>query len=121
MYIVIEGYLNAETLPGFNKALVNGVMHSDVKKLLFDTTKINVIKSEDILWLNENLMPYLAKNRLMKVAFIKPENAFGSKSVETLAGIMKNHTNVKILPNMELAERWLFQTETITKNPMVSA
>lgn len=119
IYIAIEGYLNPETLSGFNKALVNGIMHSEVKKFLFDTGKINVIKSEDILWLSENMIPYFGKNRMSKVVFIKPENVFGSKSVDTLAGIMKIHANVKVLPNMEQAERWLFQNEVIDRNSSV--
>lgn len=109
IYVALEGFLNSETLSGFNKALAEGVIHRDVKKILIDTSKINVIKSEEIQWLTDNMSPYLAKNRISKVAFIKPENIFGFKSIEALTNAMKNKINVNVLLNMEQAEHWLFQ------------
>lgn len=110
IYIALEGFLNSESINGFNNALINGIKQSDAKKFLFDTSKINVIKSEEVQWLVNNIIPYLAKDRFSKIAFLKPENYFGNKSVESLSNALKDSISVKTFPNMEQAERWLFQS-----------
>jgi len=108
MYISLEGFLDSVTFSEINKALINGVSQSDVNKFLFDTSRIGVIKNEEMIWLTENMAAWFAKNRMSKVVFIKPENVFGNKSIETLAHAMSISIDVKILPCMEQAEKWLF-------------
>lgn len=109
LYIAIEGYPNMEKMNEFYHALLRGVAQSNANKFLFDTSRISVIKNEDMLWLSNNITPILLKHKGVKVAFIKPENVFGMKSVDTLCKLMRNSANACIFSNMEKAENWLFQ------------
>jgi hypothetical protein len=108
MYLAVEGYVNTATLSDFTKALLEGILFNHVKKILFDTSHLNVIKTEDIHWLKNNLFPIFEKHGVSRVVFIKPENAFGNKSVEMLATAINDKIEAKIFPTMEEAENWLF-------------
>lgn len=114
MYIAIEGYPSEEKLKEFYYALLQGITRSNVEKFLFDTSKLSVMKSEDIIWFNNNITPLLVKHKEAKVVFIKPENVFGMKSVETICRHMKNIADVNISVNMEKAEDWLFQQKSVS-------
>jgi len=114
MYIAIEGYPSMEKLKEFYYALLQGITHSNVEKFLFDTSKLSVIKSEDLMWFNNNITPLLVKHKDAKVVFIKPDNVFGMKSVETIFKNMKDIVMVNISPNMEKAEDWLFQQKSVS-------
>jgi len=109
MYVAIDGYPNMEKLNEFYSALLKGITKSNANSFLFDTSKISVIKGEDLHWLCSNLVPILSKHKGLRVAFIMPENIFGIKSVDTLCKLMRNSADVSIFPNMEKAESWLFQ------------
>jgi len=109
MYLAIEGYVNTATLSEFSKALLNGVIYNHVKKILFDTSQVNIIKNEDIQWIRKNILPFLVKNGVSRVAFIKPQNAFGNLSIEALAKIMNEKFDAQIFQTMQPAEEWLFQ------------
>jgi len=109
LYIAIEGYPNMEKMNEFYHALLRGVTQSNANKFLFDTSRISVIKNEDMQWFSTNITPILLKHKGIKVAFIKPENVFGMKSVDTFCRNMRNFASVSIFPNMEKAENWLFQ------------
>ena len=109
IYIAPEGFLNSESINGFNKALIDAITLSNTKKFLFDTSKIDVIERDGLQWLINTISPYLIKNKFSKVTFIEPENIFGIKSVERLSNALKNSISVKTFLNIELAEHWLFQ------------
>lgn len=109
LYITLDGYPNMEKLNEFYNALLKGIKQSSAEKFLFDSSKISVIKSEDLFWVCSNLTPILSKHNGIKVALIMPENIFGVKSAETFYNLMKDSVNIGLFPSMEKAENWLFR------------
>lgn len=108
LYLTIEGFVNSETLSEVVDALQHGITHNHVKKIIFDTSKVKVIKKEDIQLLTLTLIPLLSKSVVSKIAFINSDDVFGNKSVNMLASIFNEHIPTQAFPNMENAEIWLF-------------
>ncbi|BDX38218.1 hypothetical protein CYCD_15730 [Tenuifilaceae bacterium CYCD] len=108
LFLSIEGFANTRTLSELVEALNYGISHNHVKKIIFDTSKVKVIKKEDIQLLTLTLIPLLSKSAVSKIAFINSDDVFGNKSVSMLASIFTEHIPTQAFPNMESAEIWLF-------------
>ena len=109
IYIALEGFLEPETFVEFSKAFVKGTVRCGAHRFLFDTSRVNVISSNEMLLFANSFLLYKAKNHISKIAFIKPDNAFGVKSIESIANMLKSKIVVCVFPSMELAESWLYR------------
>lgn len=108
LYLALEGYISTANFYEIAKALLNGVIYNRVKKILFDTSKVSVIKTDVIQAINDNILPVLEKYGVLRIVLIKSDNVFGNKSIESVANIISGKIEVKVLPTMEQAENWLF-------------
>ncbi len=106
-YLTIEGFFNSEKLKDFSLKIIELCRTEKVSKLLFDSTKLTIIKLDDINWLLKNVIPDLKQQELQKVAFIMPENNFGFVSINRLLCTV-DKDRVKLFESFEQAEEWLF-------------
>lgn len=108
LYLTVEGFVRKETLEMLTNALIKGITETTVRRIIFDTSKIKVIKKEDIALFLETITPILDKRSVRKIVFINSDDIFGNKSVELLASCLNSKIPTKIFSNMERAELWLF-------------
>lgn len=108
LYLSIEGFVNRDTLAQLTDALIRGVTQSVVKRIIFETSTVKVIKKEDITLFAETITPILDKKGIKKIVLINSDDVFGNKSVELLASFLNSKIPTKIFLNMEKAEVWLF-------------
>ncbi len=108
LYLTVEGFVRKETLEMLTNALIKGITETTVSRIIFDTSKVKVIKKEDIALFLETITPILDKRSVRKIVFINSDDIFGNKSVELLASCLNSKIPTKIFSNMERAELWLF-------------
>lgn len=108
LYLTIEGFVNSETLSEVVDALQHGITHNHVKKIIFDTSKVKVIKKDDLDFIKQNLSPLLSKSIVTKVVFLNSDDIFGNHSIEVLTSFFNQIIPTRAFPDMEKAELWLF-------------
>jgi hypothetical protein len=112
-YLAIEGFFDSSRLKDFSLKVIELCRTKGVSKLLFDVSKITVIKSEDIEWLQENIVPKLKNAESNRYAIVCPENQFGLISVNRILSYTDKN-KFKFFPNIERAEDWLFKSVNIS-------
>lgn len=115
IYLAVDGFLESHKIKAFTEQLINICKTQDVQGIIFDTTKITIIKPKDLKWINEEVIPKLRIGKIKKVAFLYPENSFGSLSIDR---IKQNVivSEAKIFRKLEDAEKWLFSADEMPKN-----
>lgn len=76
-YIAVEGFVTSETIRNCVNALTVLCVNHDVKNILFDSSYLDVIKKDDIMWITQKIYPNYKSFNLEKVTYIKPLNIFG--------------------------------------------
>ncbi|MBN1118874.1 MAG: hypothetical protein JXA77_16815 [Bacteroidales bacterium] len=107
LYLAIEGYMESLKIKEFAKALVEFCLTKKIKHIFFDTSKISVVKHEDLFWVTENVFPKLQDSEIEKVAFLLPAKSFGYMAVKILADRIEKKQN-KVFARLEEAEKWLY-------------
>lgn len=108
LFLTIEGFVNTKTLNEVSKALQDGIIHKHVKKVIFDTSKVKVIKKDDLDFLKESFMNQLSKSVVSKIAFLNSDDIFGNHSVELLTAFFNQKIPTRAFKCIECAEGWLF-------------
>ncbi len=110
IYLAVDGFMESDKIKIFTEQLVSACKKYDVAGILFDTSKITIIKHKDLQWINEEVIPSLRNGKIKKVAFLCPENSFGSLSIEL---IMENiiESEINIFSKLDDAKEWLFKTK----------
>lgn len=106
-YVAVEGYFCGQAVHDFMDKLVELCKRSDVKKMLIDSSKIEVLKTDDINWINQNIYPQLKKIHIEKISLVKPQSIFGEVSVNKLIPKDTNKV-IQKFAKIEEAETWLF-------------
>lgn len=108
IYLAIEGYLDSEKIKVFSQELLGICTEKKISKILFDTSKLRIVKEVDLEWLFNDIFSVLRSLNIKRIALLNPQNAFGYITIKRITGEIKK-SKVKILDTMEEAEGWLFQ------------
>jgi hypothetical protein len=109
-YMALEGFVESAKIKEFALKTSELCKQKKVSCIIFDTSKLQIIKQIDIQWLIEQVFPVLRNYNLSKIAFLLPENPFGLTSLKSL--IKHIDTNkVEVFQKMEEAEAWIFSDD----------
>jgi len=109
-YLALEGFIETEKIKEFAGKLIDLCSKKKVTRLLFDTSKLSIIKPSDLEWVINEILPNLRFKHIEKIAFLLPENPFGFVSVRNLMKHIDNK-KVEVFRRMEHAETWIFEQE----------
>jgi len=113
-YLAIEGFVSSETIREFMVKAVQLCTHQTVKAILFDSSKINVLRTEDMNWIKQSVLPLFGTSSLKKVGYLEPQDIFGELSLEKL--IPENSKVIfKKFKTLEDAEKWAYNEEYADK------
>ena len=106
-YIAVEGFIETDTVKGLMIKTLELCSKMNVKSILLDASKLEVLRNEDINWIIEITYPGFKKLPLMSIAYVKPQNVFGDRSIKKL--IRQNSSKeFKEFTNLEDAEKWTY-------------
>ena len=108
-YLAVEGFIDSKKTKEFAEKLVSLCLHNKIGMIMFDSSKLSVIKPTDMEWIFEQVLQPLRYCSIDKVAFLMPESTFGIVSVKKLIQHIEN-CSTGIFRNIEQAETWLFKS-----------
>lgn len=106
-YMAMEGFVSMETLKGIVTKFNDMCRRQQVNALLFDASKLEIMKRDEIQWMKDHLKLNASNNALLRIGIVKPENAFGELSINQLFNKNLN-VPVKKFNQIEEAEFWAF-------------
>ncbi|HAM98763.1 MAG TPA: hypothetical protein DCQ26_09130 [Marinilabiliales bacterium] len=105
-YMAVEGFLESGKVKDLMQKTVELCLKQKVHYLLIDSSRLEVVKTDDIRWIVMEIYPLLRQTSLKKVGYVRSQNVFGQVSLEKL--LPKNTTKeIKFFSTLELAESWL--------------
>jgi len=108
-YIAVEGFVDSATVRKLMMKTVELCSKMNVKSLLVDSSKLEVLRDEDVKWILQEVYPRFKLLPLKKIAYIKPGNTFGEISMKKL--IPKNTSReFKQFSCIEEAEKWTYKS-----------
>lgn len=107
VYVAVEGNINPNKFKELTNKLVDLCSKNNIKKVIFDSSKLSVVNQEGIDWIKKHVIPALSYSSIVKFAFLSPDNPFGELTFSMLITIL-NSQRVKAFDTMEDAEKWLF-------------
>jgi hypothetical protein len=114
-YLVLEGYLNETIIKEFGQKAHELCVKSEVSKIIFDTSRLDILKKEELSVLADKFIPVFHQAHINKIAYLKPQNAFGELSMNLLMNI-KTLNKVKKFNTLEDAEKWVYDKATRSIN-----
>lgn len=88
------------------EAILTKVQTSGMKKLLYDTTKLEVMAPTIQEWINNYWFPKAIKLGVSHMAFIVPSNIFGQVSMEE-TNKKESVIKIKYFKSMDEAKSWI--------------
>jgi hypothetical protein len=111
-FLVLEGYINEKTILEFAQKAHELCIKSQVTKIIFDTSGLEILKKEEMAILSDKLIPLFHHSHIGKIAYLKPKNAFGELSMNLLMNI-KSINKIKKFESLEEAEKWIYDKKTL--------
>jgi DNA-directed RNA polymerase subunit F len=112
VYLAVEGFINSEKIKEFYESLVKVCREKNIKRILFDTSKLGAIKENDLQWIFQSTADTVNPLNIYKIAFLSPKNVFGSRTVSKIFSELHD-LKAEVFDNMEDAENWLFEDNRI--------
>ncbi|HAF30743.1 MAG TPA: hypothetical protein DCG75_17000 [Bacteroidales bacterium] len=108
-YIAVDGFVDSISVRKLMIKILELSLKTNVKYLLVDTLKLEIIRDDDIKWILQEIYPGFKLAPLKRIAYVKPENVFGVNSVKKL--IPQNTLKeFKEFLSIEEAEKWIFKS-----------
>lgn len=109
-YVAIEGFVESITVKEFMTKILELCSKMHIKSILLDSSKLEVLKSQDIDWILNNTYAQFSELPLQRIAYISPQNIFGETSLKKL--ICKSSCKeFKKFSCIESAESWIYKRE----------
>jgi hypothetical protein len=111
-FLVLEGYVNETTIKEFGQKAHELCIKSEVSNVIFDTSRLEILKKEEIAVLSDKLIPLFQHSHINKIAYLKPQNAFGELSMNLLMNI-KTINKIRKFNSLEEAEKWVYDKKSL--------
>lgn len=111
-YIAVEGFVDSISVRKLMMKILELCQKKNVKSLLIDSSKLDIIRDDDIKWIQQEVYPGFKFLHLKRIAYIKPVNVFGEKSIKKLIP-KETLKEFKEFFSIEEAERWVYQDLSI--------
>ncbi len=106
IYFTIVGFTKTNAIRELFEQLKENREKIKSDKLLFDTSKLGVMRQIDQNIFLEELMPLFREIGIKKTALIKTSDAFGQGKIKALVSSADNE-EIQVFDDMITAERWL--------------
>ncbi len=102
----VNNYLHSEELKNFQTALIKFCKGNSPGRIIADTTKLKVIKSDDMEWLSNEVLPALSECGIRYFAIVMPNNPFGEMAVKLFIEASSDIT-MQIFEDLPSAQQWI--------------
>ena len=101
-----KGFMSFEQHKTLGINILQMASQKGVKKVIVDTSELQVIPQETQNWISTTWFPEANKTGLKAMAFLVPKSVFGKMSTESVNQKAGNIT-IQYFENMSLAKDWI--------------
>ena len=103
---VFSSFVPSDEIKTFHEALIEACKKYNVSVMVSDTSKMAIMKADDISWILTEAGPYLIKAGLRKIGVVTPENPFAKKTVDAIIA-RATVIDIRAFDDLSSAENWL--------------
>lgn len=107
VYIAIDGFIDTKTLKSIVIRTCELCNKVQAQSILLDTSKLEVLKAEDIDWIKDKMLLLFRTNKIKRIGFVRPKSVFGELAIDRLIPAVSEREYRKF-NNLEEAEKWVY-------------
>jgi len=107
IYIAIDGFIDSKTLKAVTIRTIELCNKVQAHSILLETSKLEVLKNEDIDWIKEKMHPLFKVVEIKRIGFVRPQSVFGELSINRLIPVVSERQYRKF-DTIEEAEKWVY-------------
>ena len=102
----VKNFLHSDELKRFQTKLIDFCKTNHPKKVITDSSKLKVVKTNDLNWMSNEVLPALSRSGVQYFAIIMPDNPFGEMAVKMFVETSSDIT-MKIFNDLPSAQQWI--------------